>query len=118
MAYQTPSESDPLLSSSSQSTPNNRSDPSAPTSYGSSNADHSDPKATGSDEEASGQPSDEDNPLFVGLPDVKKKLVYILPAIGIGVFLAAADQTIIVAAYGKIGSELNALNNSSWIATA
>ena len=33
------------------------------------------------------------------------------------IFLAAADQTIIVACYGKIGSDLEALNNTSWIAT-
>jgi hypothetical protein len=34
------------------------------------------------------------------------------------VFLAAADQTIIVSTYAKIGSEMNALNSTSWIATA
>lgn len=34
------------------------------------------------------------------------------------VFLAAADQTIIVASYGKIGSDLKALNLTSWIATS
>ena len=34
------------------------------------------------------------------------------------VFLAAGDQTIIVSSYGKIGSDLNALNLTSWIATA
>ncbi|KAI9376688.1 major facilitator superfamily-domain-containing protein [Aspergillus egyptiacus] len=45
-------------------------------------------------------------------------LRYIIPAISIGVFLAAADQTIIVASYGKIGSELRALNLTSWIATS
>jgi len=70
---------------------------------------------------------------YEGMPEVKAKLKYILPAIGIGVsdflketdawtdisqiFLAAADQTIIVACYGKIGSDLNALNNTSWIST-
>lgn len=34
------------------------------------------------------------------------------------IFLAAMDQTLIVSAYGKIGSDLKALNNMSWIATA
>lgn len=34
------------------------------------------------------------------------------------IFLSAGDQTIIVSSYGKIGSELKALNNTSWIATA
>ncbi|KAL4743138.1 hypothetical protein BDV11DRAFT_202124 [Aspergillus similis] len=34
------------------------------------------------------------------------------------VFLSAADQTIIVSSYGKIGSDLKALNLTSWIATS
>ena len=34
------------------------------------------------------------------------------------IFLSAMDQTIIVSSYGKIGSELQALNKTSWIATA
>ena len=55
---------------------------------------------------------------FEGMPDVKRRLKYILPAVGIGIFLAAADQTIIVSCYGKIGSDLEALNKSSWIATS
>ena len=33
-------------------------------------------------------------------------------------FLSAADQTIIVASYGKIGSDLNALNLTNWVATS
>lgn len=33
------------------------------------------------------------------------------------VFLSAADQTIIVSAYARIGSDLNALNKTSWIST-
>ena len=32
--------------------------------------------------------------------------------------LSAADQTLVVTSYGVIGSDLNALNNTSWIATA
>lgn len=55
---------------------------------------------------------------YEGLPEVKKKLPIIFPAVAIGVFLSAADQTIIVSSYGKIGSELHALNLTSWIATA
>lgn len=55
---------------------------------------------------------------YEGMPEVKKRMKYILPALSIGVFLSAADQTIIVSSYGKIGSELKALNNTSWIATA
>ncbi|MCJ1431833.1 hypothetical protein MMC27_001188 [Xylographa pallens] len=55
---------------------------------------------------------------YEGMPEVKKQLKYILPAIAVGIFLSAGDQTIIVSCYGKIGSELHALNNTSWIATA
>lgn len=55
---------------------------------------------------------------YEGLPEVRKQLKYIVPAVGIGVFLGAADQTIIVSSYGKIGTELEALNLTSWIATA
>lgn len=46
-----------------------------------------------------------------------RKQLWILPALAIGVFLGAADQTIVVSSYGKIGSELNALNKTSWLAT-
>ena len=55
---------------------------------------------------------------YEGMPEVKKRMKYILPALGIGIYLSAADQTIIVSSYGKIGSELKALNRTSWIATA
>ena len=34
------------------------------------------------------------------------------------IFLSSADQTIVVSSYGKIGSDLKALKNTSWIATA
>lgn len=53
-----------------------------------------------------------------GIPEVKKRMKFILPALAIGVFLSAADQTLVVSSYGKIGSELHALNMTSWIATA
>lgn len=33
-------------------------------------------------------------------------------------FLSAADQTLVVSTYGTIGTELHALNSTSWIATA
>ncbi|KAK5113672.1 hypothetical protein LTR62_003299 [Meristemomyces frigidus] len=55
---------------------------------------------------------------YEGMPEVLKRMKYIFPAIAIGVFLGAADQTIIVSSYGKISSELGALSLSSWIATA
>lgn len=55
---------------------------------------------------------------YQGMPDVKARLKYFLPAIAIGVFLSAADQTLIVTMYGKIGSDLKALNKTSWVSTA
>ena len=33
-------------------------------------------------------------------------------------FLSAGDQTIIVSSYGRIGSDLNELEKTSWLATA
>ncbi|KAI9706649.1 MAG: hypothetical protein M1836_003658 [Candelina mexicana] len=53
-----------------------------------------------------------------GMQDIRKRLNIAMPALAIGIFLAAMDQTLIVSAYGKIGSDLRALNNMSWIATA
>ncbi|CZT15559.1 related to transporter (major facilitator superfamily) [Ramularia collo-cygni] len=68
------------------------------------------------DPESQGAPGDQVK--HQGLPEVKKRMKYIFPAVAIGVFLSAADQTIIVSSYGRIGTELNALNKTSWIATA
>ena len=65
-----------------------------------------------------GQQKQDSSKQYEGLPEVKKQLKYILPAVGIGVFLVAADQTLVAASYGRIGSELKALNLTSWIATA
>lgn len=53
-----------------------------------------------------------------GLPEMAKRLHILLPAIGIGIFLCALDQLLAVATYAKIGSDLKALNLTSWIATA
>jgi hypothetical protein len=50
--------------------------------------------------------------------EVAKQLKFIIPAIAVGVFLAAADQSIIVSSFAKIGSDLQALNLTSWITTA
>ncbi|CEI39099.1 unnamed protein product [Fusarium venenatum] len=47
-----------------------------------------------------------------------RKMNLLLAAVGIGVYLAAVDQLITVATYAKIGNELHALNNTSWMATA
>ncbi|KAL8832639.1 MAG: hypothetical protein Q9170_004799 [Blastenia crenularia] len=67
----------------------------------------------GGDEESQDHVSE-----YQGMPEVKAKLKYILPAIAIGIFLSAADQTLIVTMYGKIGSDLKALNKTSWVSTA
>ncbi len=56
--------------------------------------------------------------MYNGLPAIRSKMTYIFPAVAIGVLLAAADQTIIVSSYAKIGSDLSALNKTSWIANA
>lgn len=55
---------------------------------------------------------------FAGNPEVQRQFRIILPALSIGVFLIAADQTIIATCLGKIGSDLSALNLTSWIATS
>ena len=42
--------------------------------------------------------------------------VQVIP-LGVGLFLAAMDGTIVAASYASIGSELKQLQNTSWIAT-
>lgn len=69
------------------------------------------------DEESQGEDASRET-QYKGLPEVKKQLKFILPAVAIGLFLSAADQTIVASAYGIIGSDLNALNKTSWISTA
>ncbi|KAF2868000.1 major facilitator superfamily domain-containing protein [Massariosphaeria phaeospora] len=63
------------------------------------------------------QASNGDTSKHQGMPEVKKRMKYIFPALAIGVFLAAADQTLVVSTYGTIGTDLHALNSTSWIAT-
>ncbi|PTU20825.1 hypothetical protein P175DRAFT_0557513 [Aspergillus ochraceoroseus IBT 24754] len=65
------------------------------------------------------QPGSEADPALAELGSSSShNLAYIILAVSIGVFLSAADQTIIVASYGKIGSDLEALNLTSWVATS
>ncbi|KAK2735654.1 hypothetical protein FQN55_002165 [Onygenales sp. PD_40] len=95
-----PSETSPLLGNGPKASPN--------------------PAILGGDEEAVG-PNEADlarEAQYSGLPEAQKKLKYIVPAVSIGIFLSASDQTIIVSSYGKIGSDLQALNLTSWIATS
>ncbi|KAF5383061.1 hypothetical protein D9615_004820 [Tricholomella constricta] len=47
----------------------------------------------------------------------KSYLAFVIP-MSIGIFLSAMDGTIVVSSYAAIGSELNQLQNTSWIATA
>ncbi|KAJ6079316.1 hypothetical protein N7467_009069 [Penicillium canescens] len=62
--------------------------------------------------------STQDEQVKEPFPDAQKQLKYIVPAISLGIFLSAADQTIIMASYGQIGSDLKSLNLTSWIATS
>ncbi|KAF7197016.1 Vacuolar membrane amino acid uptake transporter fnx2 [Pseudocercospora fuligena] len=123
-----PSETSPLISRTTIEavTPSNGIGPEAPLSNGTFETSR-DPFTQGKtptvDESALERQESQDTiktrqKQYEGLPEVKKNLKYIFPAVAIGIFLSAADQTIIVSSYGKIGSELNALSSTSWIATA
>ena len=121
MANQTTSEASPLLKrpSDAEVPRSQTSDEISRESIGKDDQRKTYPNGAGKDQgDAESQDDGERAQQFEGMPDVKRKLKYILPAVGIGIFLAAADQTIIVSCYGKIGSDLEALNKSSWIATS
>ncbi|EJD00248.1 uncharacterized protein FOMMEDRAFT_112623 [Fomitiporia mediterranea MF3/22] len=49
--------------------------------------------------------------------DGNKRMAKLLFPVGLGVFLAAMDQTIVTSSYASIGSELKRLQSTSWIAT-
>ncbi|KAI7343838.1 hypothetical protein D0862_14046 [Hortaea werneckii] len=111
------SETSPLLSHQSNGNINNHGTAIQP--HSKSPGPDEDGEHSSSDSTLERQPSAENRQKqYEGMPEVKAKLPYIFPALSIGVFLSAADQTIIVSSYGKIGSELEALNQTSWIATA
>ncbi|KAI5858775.1 major facilitator superfamily domain-containing protein [Tricharina praecox] len=74
------------------------------------------PKLDDIDPEAQAGSPDEDDLDKPKIPGVK--IQYILPALGLGIFLAAMDNTIVVSSYGAIGNDLHELNRTSWIATA
>lgn len=87
-----------------------------PSEVGATRRQNEDPKPTEDEEsQINGQGRGHQ---YEGMPEVKAKLWYIVPAVGIGIFLSAADQTIIISCYGKIGSDLKSLENTSWVATA
>ena len=58
----------------------------------------------------------EQDPNVPLIPGVN--LAAVVPAMAIGIFLCALDNTIVVASYGRIGTELNELNRTSWLSTA
>ena len=51
-------------------------------------------------------------------PKAQHNMRVLLPALAIGIFLSALDQTLIVATYARISSDLQALNRTSWISAA
>ena len=53
-----------------------------------------------------------------GIEQGRKQVKKFLPILGVGIFLAFLDQSIVAAINGKMGSDLHALKNVSWIATA
>ncbi|KAL8666784.1 MAG: hypothetical protein Q9168_007420 [Polycauliona sp. 1 TL-2023] len=73
----------------------------------------SDPLST--DVESREQPSETESPEVL---QARKNVKQMLPILGAGIFLAFLDQSIIAAINGDIGSDLNALSEVSWIATA
>ncbi|KAK6864768.1 major facilitator superfamily transporter [Apiospora arundinis] len=82
-------------------------------SHGTFSRDTADPELTNGAGHANGAHSANDDE-----PKIKVNMVQLLPALAIGIFLVAMDQTLTIATYGKMGSDLNALNNTSWIATS
>ncbi|KAL8902493.1 MAG: hypothetical protein Q9207_004650 [Kuettlingeria erythrocarpa] len=48
----------------------------------------------------------------------REQVKYLLPVLGLGIFLAFLDQSVVAAINGDIGSDLHALRSVSWIATS
>ena len=48
----------------------------------------------------------------------RNNVKFVLPILGVGIFLAFLDQSVIATINGNIGSDLHAVKNISWIATA
>ncbi|KAL8962723.1 MAG: hypothetical protein Q9193_000910 [Seirophora villosa] len=112
--HEEPTETSPLLRNLSHVPPEPEDAPDGSFPQGSSSQGQTnDPSKNGGDEESLNHVTE-----YQGMPEVKAKLKYILPALAIGIFLSAADQTLIVTMYGKIGSDLEALNKTSWVSTA
>lgn len=71
--------------------------------------------ANDNDIESNQQTADPEDPEVV---EGRKRVKSFLPILGLGILLAFLDQSIVAAISGVIGSDLHALKNVSWIATA
>ncbi|KAL8770168.1 MAG: hypothetical protein Q9209_004010 [Squamulea sp. 1 TL-2023] len=67
------------------------------------------------DTESTEQTPESESPEIL---QARKNVKQMLPVLGVGIFLAFLDQSIVAAINGDIGSDLNALRSVSWIATA
>lgn len=112
-----PTETSPLLSKSAADAKNILEDPNGNVTTTTANDETEEGAVHGAEVERQVS-RDGRSKQYEGLPDIRKRLKYMFPALAIGVFLSAADQTLIVSSYERIGSELDALNKTSWIATA
>ncbi|KAL8647396.1 MAG: hypothetical protein Q9226_006445 [Calogaya cf. arnoldii] len=75
-------------------------------------ADSTKPSA---DDESPEQTSEPESPEVL---QARKNVKQVLPVLGVGLFLAFLDQTVVAAINEDMGSDLNALSSVSWIATA
>ena len=71
--------------------------------------------ASANDVESNQQGEESEDPEIVRR---RKNIKSLLPILGVGIFLAFLDQSVVAAIEGNIGSDLHALRNVSWIATA
>lgn len=85
----------------------------SPSQHGvSTDADTTSPST---DDDSTEQASEPESPEIL---QARKNVKQMLPILGVGIFLAFLDQSIVAAINGDIGSDLNALSSVSWIATA
>ena len=76
---------------------------------------HDSQNGSPNDVESNEQTEETEDPAIV---EGRKKVKTFLPILGVGIFLAFLDQSIVAAINGEMGSDLHALKNVSWIATA
>lgn len=71
-----------------------------------------------------GVPGDSDSPskpaeeVSSEVEDARKNVKRMFPVLGVGIFLALLDQSVVAAINSEIGDDLDALGSISWIATA